>query len=557
MPLLKSRCSCGNRVEKVPITPPGDVRPAFEFDKKMIGEVIEKQFGSCYMPEVVLLNATPAIDRNDEIIIDGRVAGSFFYDIWAKKFKFQPRPWYASLLEIKKGYVVADNGAIPYILKTSNLMAPGVKEVDEEIKEGDEVIVLNEDWQVIATGKARMNGNEMKDNRGMAVKIRWRGMEMAEKKKKITWNDVMKANEDIILSMVGNEIKFIRETVEKYKLPFAVSFSGGKDSLATLLLVIDAGYTPPLIFLNTGLEFDETLENVYSTADKYGLELIEEKAGNKFWHALDFFGIPARDYRWCCKTCKLGVAAMLIKKHFGNGILSFIGQRRYESQHRAEHGKIWKNPWVHGQIAASPIQNWTALHVWLYLFMKKAKWNVLYEQGFSRIGCWLCPACDMAEFELKKHENWDKFEEKLRQFAEKHNLPEEWISLGLWRWRTPPKWSSIKYEIKEEREYKIEGNEDRIENFLKIIGEIKKVGKNEYEVNGIRIQLQEEKIEASDNEKLIKDIIYRAINCVGCGVCIAKCSQNAIYMEKGKAWIGDNCNHCLKCMDECAVIVFK
>ena len=103
MPLLKSRCSCGNRVEKVPITPPGDVRPAFEFDKKMIGEVIEKQFGSCYMPEVVLLNATPAIDRNDESIRDGRGAGSFFYDKWAKKFKFQPRPWKASLCEIKKG----------------------------------------------------------------------------------------------------------------------------------------------------------------------------------------------------------------------------------------------------------------------------------------------------------------------------------------------------------------------------------------------------------------------------------------------------------------------
>ena len=29
---------------------------------------------------------------------------SDYYDIWKKEFKFQPRPWYASLLNIKKNY---------------------------------------------------------------------------------------------------------------------------------------------------------------------------------------------------------------------------------------------------------------------------------------------------------------------------------------------------------------------------------------------------------------------------------------------------------------------
>ena len=555
-PLLKKTCSCGEKVRKVAITPPGDIRPAFEFDKRLIEKTIEKQFGDAWMPEVVILNATPAIDRKDEVIIDGKVAGNLVYDIWEKCFKFQPRPWYVSLLKIKRGYVVADDGALPYILKTANLMAPGVKEADENIREGDEVVVLDREGNVVATGMAKKNGKEMVGSKGMAVKIRWRGVEEAEKGKKITWNEVLNENEDVILSMIGNEKKFIQNTIEKYGLPYVVSFSGGKDSLATLLLLLDAGYEPELLFLNTGLEFDETVNNVYETAAKYGLELKEGKAGEKFWEAIDFFGIPARDYRWCCKTCKLGVAAMLIKKYYPHGVLSFIGQRRYESQHRAEHGKIWKNPWVHGQIAASPIQNWTAMHIWLYLFMKKAKWNPLYEQGFSRIGCWLCPASDMAEFHLKKHKDWGRFEEKLQKFATKHKLPKEWLSLGLWRWRKPPRWSEIKYEIKAEREYVIEGNEERIENFLKIVGDVKKIEEGEYEVGGIRVRLGKE-IEISEKEELIKDVIYRAINCVGCGVCVAKCSQNAISIINGKAYITDNCIHCLQCMDECPVIVFR
>ena len=431
MPLLKRKCVCGNITKKVAITPPGDIRPAFEFDKNLVKITIKEQFGSYYVPNVMLLNDTPAIDKNEEVIIDGRVAGNLVYDIWKNQFVFQPRQWYASLLDVHHRYVIADGGAVESILKTSNLMAPGVKKCDNKIKDGDEVIVFDEDMHAIATGKARMNGEKMVGNRGMAVKIRWRGNEKSYRKKEITWDDVIKANEDVIISMVGSEKKFISSVIETYELPYVVSFSGGKDSLATLLLLLDAGYRPRLLFLNTGLEFDETVQHVYDIAEKFNLGLIEGKAGEKFWDAIDFFGAPARDYRWCCKTCKLGIAAMTIKEYFPDGVISFIGQRRYESKNRATHGKIWKNPWVTGQIAVSPIQNWTALHIWLYLFMKKVEWNKLYELGFSRIGCWLCPASDMAEFEIKKHKDWNRYEEKLNDILREHNLPVEWKSLGL------------------------------------------------------------------------------------------------------------------------------
>lgn len=555
IPLLKRRYE-GMEARHVAITPPGDVRPAFDFDKKIIRDVIEKQFGSCYMPDVVILNSIPAIDRSDEVIIDGKVAGIFYYDIFRKQFYFQSRPWYASLLNIKKGYVIADDGAIESILKTSNLMAPGVIEADGNIKDGDEVIILNKDWEVVATGKARMNGNEM-NGHGMAVKIRWRGIENVEKGKKVTWKDVIKANEDVIFSYVGESKKFIERIVSKYKIPKVVSFSGGKDSLATLLLTLDAGYEFPLIFLNTGIEFNETVDYIYDIASFYGLDLIEENAGDAFWRGIKFFGPPARDYRWCCKTCKLGVAARLIKKNFNSRIISFIGQRRYESESRAAHGSVWHNPWVKGQIAVSPIQNWTALHIWLYLFMKKAKWNPLYEQGFYRIGCWLCPSSNMADFAIKKHEDWHIFEKELKEFSSKHHLPEEWLSLGLWRWRRKPKWSKLDYKIEEKRNYRIIGNKKRIENFLNIIGSVEKKD-NGYVVGNVEIKFRGNNIIANKEKKLVEDIVYKAINCLGCGVCIAKCPKDAIYIEKNKAWINEKkCIHCKECMKECPIIVFK
>ena len=530
LPILKERCSCGNIAKEVRLTPPGDVRPSFDFDRKMIKKKITEEFGDFYLPENTILNSIPSIDRSDEVIIDGRVAGIFYYDIFCGKFFFQPRPWYASLLEVNKGYVIVDKGAEDAILKTSNLMSPGIVEIDGEIKKGDELVIFNKEGEVIATGKARMDADEME--RGMAVKVRWRGIEKSERKKERGWKEVIEENADVIEEMERKAFSFIEKVVNAYNMPKSVSFSGGKDSLATLLLVMESGHEFPMLFIDTGLEFEETKKHVYEVADNYGINLIEESAGDIFWQCLDFFGPPARDYRWCCKTCKLGGAAKTIRKNFGSGVLSFIGQRRYESFGREKHGSIWKNPWVEGQIGASPIQQWNAMHVWLYLFNKKAKWNRLYEEGFSRIGCWLCPACDLAEFEIKKHEKWDDFNEFLINFSKKNNLPEEWLSLGLWRWRKTPKWAGKSYEIKMERGYKVEGNEDRIKNFMRILGERK-------------------------DDEIAKDLIYRAINCVGCGVCISKCKQGAIYLKDGKAWINDKCIHCLDCMEECPVIVFR
>jgi len=87
-------------------------------------------------------------------------------------------------------------------------------------------------------------------------------------------------------------------------------------------------------------------------------------------------------------------------------------------------------------------QNWTALHVWLYLFWKKAKYNPLYEEGFDRIGCWLCPSASMADFSRLGEihpELSQKLEKYLKAYASRNGLSEEWVSYGFWRWQSLPK----------------------------------------------------------------------------------------------------------------------
>ena len=356
-----------------------------------------------------------------------------------------------------------------------------------------------------------------------------------------TWDMAVEANAPELDKRIAWAKNHILKTINRYEeLPVAVSYSGGKDSLATLLLVLDAGIEPKLIFMDTGLEFPETLENVARTAETYGLELLVEEAGDAFWNAERYFGPPAKDFRWCCKTCKLGPTASLIRQHFPDGVLSFIGQRQYESMQRYEKGDVWRNPWVPGQVGASPIQRWPSMLVWLYLFRKGAEYNPLYEKGLERIGCWLCPAADLAEFEtIDEHsEDSEKWLGILEEYASARGLPKEWVELGLWRWKRLPK-----------------GMIDFLEkNGIDIPQEISTTGPAE----GLTAE-QNERVERfsciSDNEHAIT---MKALHCVGCGICISDCEAGALRMVGQRVDVDpEKCTGCGKCLHPCPVVDYS
>ena len=68
--------------------------------------------------------------------------------------------------------VVVDAGAVPFIIKGADVMAAGITDADENIKEGDFVFVVEEDYgRPLAIGIALMDGKMMKEKpKGKAVK---------------------------------------------------------------------------------------------------------------------------------------------------------------------------------------------------------------------------------------------------------------------------------------------------------------------------------------------------------------------------------------------------
>ncbi|MFQ5910172.1 MAG: phosphoadenosine phosphosulfate reductase family protein [Thermoplasmata archaeon] len=605
VPILEQkRCSvCDSSTVSVDVTPPGDTRPAFESDIRLVRKIIDGQFGEgsgeSLIPDdkIVLLNGVPHLDRMDEVILDGQVLGALQYNP-GSRYKFIPRMEAARRLapSLKRSWIIVDDGAVESIASGASVMVSGIVDLDSEIEAGDEVVALSRDKRAIAAGSARISGHEMKEKqRGAATKTRWASehAEASPLSPGQDWQAVLDANKDVLDVRVDKAARFVRKVVEERGLPVAVSFSGGKDSLATLLLVLDAGLRPDILFVDTGLEFPETAEHVSEVADEYGLRLVSESAGESFWAGLETFGPPGKDFRWCCKTSKLGPAARLISKNYPEGVLSFIGQRRYESIPRSTKGPVWTNPWVPGQYAASPIQDWTALHVWLYIFSKGASSNPWYSRGLSRIGCFLCPASDLAELEIVSRElpQYGRWAEYLADYAKRNQKGEEWLVLGLWRWKMPPKGvrdlarsevakgaplDPLKLQVSDTHipctlGVRTEGffmgklDMERVTNMLTILGEV------DYDADVEAAQLErfvvfkeglviiraESEDGLASQAKDLERVIKKAENCVACGVCLGLCENDAIIIKE-QAWIvEENCERCKKCLYPCSAADFE
>jgi phosphoadenosine phosphosulfate reductase len=373
----------------------------------------------------------------EELSVGGGIAGIIRYFPADRQWEPVPRPEACSLVTPTKRFVVISDDAVPFIRDQGmSVLRPGMVSIDDSVQAGDEVFILTKDGTCTGVGRAKVNAVTARTmEKGSIVRTR-RNIASRVVPGAATWDDAVQANVDVLERAEGSSILFVQEVADRNPhLARNVSYSGGKDSLATLLVVTKAIGKVPMLFADTGLEFPETYENVAEASRRYCLEVIRTDGNTTFWKTFAEQGPPAVNARWCCKVCKLTPVGDLIKETWGE-CLSFIGQRRYESATRARSDRVWRNKNVRTQLSAAPIHNWTALHVWLYLMREKAPHNVLYERHLDRIGCFMCPSSDMALIHMIEAEYpalWQGWLDRLDQYRQAHGLPAEWVTEGKWR----------------------------------------------------------------------------------------------------------------------------
>ena len=177
----------------------------------------------------------------------------------------------------------------------------------------------------------------------------------------------------------------------------AVSFSGGKDSTAMLLHMLELGMqVDEILFCDTYMEFPEMIEHVDNVEKYIGRPITRLRAEHSFeWHMFEqphtkhpeLKGrlFPGPKNRWCTSYLKRNV----IDKHLRDlkkdyDVIQYIGIAADE-QRRCRDLKYPLVEW-----------GWTEKDCLEYCYVRGFTWGGLYEL-FSRVSCWCCPLAPIGE----------------------------------------------------------------------------------------------------------------------------------------------------------------
>lgn len=581
------------------LSPPGEVRLALDGTRRRLRYLFLRQFGVQHIiPDVFALNKASGDDRAEEVIVDGHRIVLLIYDLEHRDYRLTLRIDGARMLAAMNPRKFVKLRKVPGHVKGKHIPPEMIEAVDPDIRAGDEVVVLM--GKFIGCGSAKVDAGEMRTNpRGVKVRdFSQAGPLMPGRK---AWpKDLIRANREHLSAKKARAEHELRQVMAaRPELPVTVSFSGGKDSLVVLDLVSSVRRDFTTMFIDTGLEHPWTREYVSEFSRSQGVPIVTASAGDAFDDNFTAFGPPAKDFRWCCKVCKLAPVSKLIEERFPKGTLTVEGNRRLESFSRASLELVDENPFVPGQVMVNPLRDWTGLDVWLYILWRGLEFNPLYRQDIERVGCWMCPsalASETAEVSRLTPELAKSWSARLDMWAEENDLPKGVVDYGLWRWKElPPKMRALAdrlgIEVKPKRADTIEmrvlkgvspcaaggysidavlmlpGNRGlrRVAELLRTVGEVSLV--EDFGVAMVRQGKASAKVFAGGQITAVADTpaaasrffdavaraVLRGDMCTTCGICVRSCEAGAITLDES-IWVDpDKCNQCGKCMESCVV----
>ena len=178
-----------------------------------------------------------------------------------------------------------------------------------------------------------------------------------------------------------DKVQIAIERIRQFEPPegYYVAFSGGKDSCVVLDLVKRAGVRYDAHFNLTTVDPPEL---IYYIRDHHP-DVEVHRPKKSMWELIPEKKIPpTRIIRYCCPV---------LKEVGGKDRFVITGVRWEESARRAKRRMTETCKTDNSKRFLHPIIDWTEEEVWQYILENNLPYCSLYDEGFKRIGCVMCP----------------------------------------------------------------------------------------------------------------------------------------------------------------------
>lgn len=272
---------------------------------------------------------------------------------------------------------------------------------------------------------------------------------------------------DIVKASI-EQIRFAHDIASTHGNTLVCAYSGGKDSDVMLDLCLRTGVPFRVQHNHTTVDAPETvyhIREVFSRLNAAGIPTVINHPEMSMWRLIEKKLMPpTRIARYCCEYLKerklkghhllLGVRQAESNSRRTRGVHEALGLPKGKREAAIIHigdndarRRMTEICILHNRVATNPIIDWTDREIWQYIRERKLKTNMLYECGFTRVGCIGCPmATSNARFaEFRRYPKYkanyiSAFERmlKARKYAGKDDVSHgTWITAdSVFRWWT-------------------------------------------------------------------------------------------------------------------------